>query len=209
MIPEYQSLLDTLTKGLQTQEKRTTENLLRQYSARGFGAPTTKRVAEGLRERTARAESELGAKLGLAARKEQVGLSEAQKNREFKRQSQILSQEAAQNLLEKKFQEQRRLLEWQFNIQKEMMKEQQKRARNLGFLQTGLSMGLGALTGGLAPELFGSTFESKTLGQQLLGGALLGTSGLANLLGQQLAPPSAYDTLISQLLGNTTPTKTE
>jgi len=184
---EYQDLFDVLTKGMEKREKQSLENLYRRYASLGYGVPTISELAEGVREKTAETEAELGARLGLEARKEAWTSAEREKQRRFALRTRSLEQELALQRLKKQYEYNKRLLEWQLQKQKEMMKSAMKKQRRYGLAQLGISMGLGALGAGFAPSLFGLTKtvkvgdETKTvplgLGQRLLAGGVLGLGG--------------------------------
>ncbi|MCD6450687.1 MAG: hypothetical protein J7L34_09320 [Thermotogaceae bacterium] len=187
-------------------EKKLLEDLFREYARRGFTAPTTTEIAERLRERTAGTIAEFGARLGLEARKEAWTSAEREKQRRFALRTRSLEQELALQRLKKQYEYNKRLLEWQLQKQKEMMKSAMKKQRRYGLQQLGWSMGLGAAAAWAAPSLFGLTKEvaGKTvpigLGQRLLAGGVLGLGGLGELLGTRLAP-SLYGDLANLYKG--------
>jgi len=206
---EYLELYDILTRGIEKEGKEATEQLLRSAEAKGFGVPTLKELSAGVGEKVAQKTAELGAKLGLAQREEKVRLGEAEKSRRFAKSQQLLSQAFQEKMAQKQFERQKQLLDWQYEKQKQELREAQKRARKAGWLQFGLSTLTGAAATTFLPSLFGLTKEITikkgekeekkivpiNLISRLLTGGILGSSGLAYLLGQRLAPKTTLEDL--------------
>jgi hypothetical protein len=176
---EYKDIFETLAGLGGKREGRAIEDLGRLYASRGVG--TASAIGAGaaeLRERTAEAETGLGAQLASRAGGEAFQSAEAGKSREDAMRRLLISESGAKERLEKQLKAQMELEKWRWEQEKAYADEQRKSARKAGFAQMGLSALTGGISGALAPTLFGAgTTPLKGFGL----GALTGAPTVAGL----------------------------
>lgn len=182
---EYQEMWDVLTKGMRSDEKASFENIMRGAKVSGVGTKAFgKEQAGRLREKTARAEGELGARLGLGQAGERAATERQVRGEEGALKRLSISEAGAQKRLDVQLKAAEERMKWQWEQQKQLISSQAKAKRRAGFKQLAISTALGAATGGLAPTAFGLSAGGGF--GNVMTGALLGTQGMAGLAGQQV-----------------------
>ena len=185
---EYKEMWDVLTKGMRTDEKASFENIMRGYTARGLGASgISKEVLGELREKTARAEEELGVKLGFRQAGERFGRETQVRGEEGALKRLRIGEEGAQKRLDKQLKAAEERMKWQWEQQKQAISSAAKKKRRAGFAQLGTSMVGGGLMSLATPGVgFGT-------------GMLIGMPGMSDLIGQKIGAGFQQDSFAQMM----------
>jgi len=191
---EYGGIFNAIVNRGRVGEKKSFLDLARLLEARGVSpaAVLTKGAGE-LREKTAGAETELGARLAAIAGGERFQTAERLGAEKSALQRLQIGEAGAMTRLNKELNAAMERMKWEWETKKAYSESQARAQRHAGYKQMGISMGLGALTGGLFPAAFGLKAGAGAFGA----GALLGAPGLAGLAGQKAGYSMGGDAMMN------------